>query len=367
MVDVPTRSDGVVTLRAHTEDDVEALLEQCTDPVTIEGTTVPVPYSLDDAKRFVREITPGSWESGHEWGFAVEADGRYAGTVVLRPMEDRRAEVAYASHPWARGRGLMERALRLLLDWGFDDQGLATVIWWAHVGNWGSRKLAESVGFSIDGTVRQWLPQRGELRDAWVGSLRADEPRTFRTPWLTTPVLAGGGLVLRELTEVDVPRIVEACSDDRTQHWLGRLPDPYTDDAARAFLETLREKRATNGGVTWAITEPEASGDLLLGNISVFDHTPEVEVEIGYWAHPSARGQGVLTRAVPLVTAYAFETLGVNRIKIMAAVGNVASRHVIEANGFRQTGVERLGTQVKDGYADLALYDLLREEWRERR
>lgn len=367
MVDVPTISDGVVTLRAHAEVDVEALLEQCRDALTIEGTTVPVPYSLDDAKRFVREITPGAWETGAEWAFAVEADGRYAGTVVLRPMEDRRAEVAYASHPWARGRGLMERALQLLLGWGFDDRGLATVIWWAHVGNWGSRKLAESVGFRIDGTVRHWLPQRGDLRDAWVGSLRADEPRTFRTPWLTTPVLADGGLVLRELTDADVPRIVEACADERTQHWLGRLPDPYTDDAARAFLETVREKRATNGGVTWAITEPEASGDLLLGNVSVFDHTPEVEVEIGYWAHPSARGQGVLTRALPLVTAYAFETLGVNRVKVMAAVGNAASRHVIEASGFQQTGVERLGTQVKDGYADLALYDLLREEWRERR
>ena len=363
MVDVPALSDGVVTLRAHTEDDVVALVEQCTDPLTIEGTTVPVPYSLDDAKRFVREITPGAWEAGHEWSFAVEAEGRYAGTVVLRPMEDRRAEVAFASHAWARGRGLMERALRLLLGWGFDEGGLATVIWWAHVGNWGSRKLAESVGFSIDGTVRQWLPQRGELRDAWVGSLRADEPRAFRTPWLSTPVVAADGLMLRELTGADVPRIVEACSDERTQHWLGGLPDPYTDDDARAFLESVREKLATNGGVTWAITEPEVSGDLMLGNISVFDHTPEVEVEIGYWAHPAGRGRGVMTRAVPLVTAYAFETLRVNRVKVMAAVDNAASRHVIEANGFHQTGIERLGTRVKDGYADLALYDLLREEW----
>ena len=40
----------------------------------------------------------------------------------------------------------------------------------------------------------------------------------------------------------------------------------------------------------------------------------------------------------------------------------MASRRVIEANGFRFYGVERLGAWVRDDSADMALYDLLAEE-----
>lgn len=362
---VPTLTDGTVTLRKHTEDDVDAIVEQCADPETIAWTTVPTSYGLDDAKRFVRETMPGGWAAGQEWGFAVEVDGRYAGTVMLRPGSEGVAEIAFASHPRARGTGAMRRATLLLLDYGFG-HGVRSVVWWAHTGNWGSRKLVASVGFSFDGTVRAHLVQRGELKDAWVGTLLPDDPREFRTPWLDVPRLEDNGLVLRQMTEADVPRIVEACSHETTQHWLGRLPRPYGERQARGYLEDQLEKRATNAGLTWAITEPTASGDALLGAISLFDHTPEVEVEIGYWMHPDVRGRGVMTRAVPVVTSYAFEGLGVRRVKVFAAVANTASRRVIEANGFKQSGIERLGTQLLDGYADLAIYDLLREEFEAR-
>lgn len=361
---VPTLTDGTVTLRRHGEDDVDLVLEQCRDPETVRWTTVPTPYSLDDAKRFVREVVPGGWETGAEWGFAVEVDGRYGGTVLLRPSPDGVGEIAFAAHPSIRGTGAMRRAVLLLVDWAFA-QGIGSIVWWAHVGNWASRKLVASVGFAVEGTVRRHLGQRGELRDGWVATLLPDDPRDFRTPWLEVPRLADDVVVLREMTEADLPRVVEACSDERSRRWLGRLPSPYTIETGLAFLETQRERRATGTGVQWAIADPVDDG--LLGTISLFDHVRGVEAEVGYWAHPDARGRGVMTHAVPLVTAYAFDGLGVAKVKAGAATGNVASLHVIEACGFRRYGVERLGTEVLAGRADLALYDLLAEEWRERR
>src|SRR4051812_34973502 len=164
--DVPTLTDGVVTLRRHREADVDAVVEQSRDPLSRRWTKVPHPYGRDDARRFVRDVMPGGWAADQEWAFAVEAvdDGaaRYAGTVSLRSEGEGRAEIAYGSHPWARGHGIMERALRLLLAWGFSPvqeggRGLDTVIWWAEVGNWSSRRLAWKVGFPCDGTVRRWL------------------------------------------------------------------------------------------------------------------------------------------------------------------------------------------------------------------
>ncbi|MGA8845304.1 MAG: GNAT family N-acetyltransferase, partial [Nocardioides sp.] len=208
--------------------------------------------------------------------------------------------------------------------------------------------------------LRHSYEHRGELNDAWIGALLAQEPRTPSKRWLEAIPLQGDGLRLRALRDDDVPRIVEACSDERTQHWLGQMPSPYTADDAQTWLELNTEGQATGTKVTWAIADPDT--DLLLGVINIFDIGP-VNAEIGYWAHPEARGRGVMRAAMRLTTQHAFIGLGLARIRAFAALDNAASRHVIEAVGLKQTGVERLGTTLRTGPADVAIYDVLAEEW----
>jgi len=367
MIQVPTLTDGVVTLRAHAESDIGACLEQSVDPLSVRWTRVPVPYTRDDAKRFVREAMPGGWATDEEWGYAVEAlddDGtpRYAGTVSLRNEGLGRAEIAYGAHPWARGRGIVERALRLLLDWGFSERDLQTVIWWAEHGNWASRKTAWRLGFSCDGTLRKWQPVRDGLVDAWVGGLTREDPREPRGPWLTAPRITGHGIVLRAHRPDDLDRVVQACNDERAAHWLAALPVPYTDDHARQFLHNRIEEHASARGMHWAVAD-EVS-DLLLGTISLNDLAGQSGPEIGYWAHPDARGRGVITEAVRLAARHAFIDvadggLGHPKVRLVSAVDNTASRRVAEANGFREVGVERLGTVCRDGRHDTVVYDLV--------
>jgi RimJ/RimL family protein N-acetyltransferase len=369
--DVPRLTDGVVTLRAHTRDDVTALHEQANDAVMLQWTTVPHPSTLETAREFATHLIPEGWRTDREWAFAVEApddDGapRFVGTVSLRNEREGRAEVAYGSHPWARGRGYVVRALELLLEWGFRERGLRTVIWWAHKGNWASRKVAWRLGFSFDGTVRQWLTQRGELRDAWVGALTSEDERRPRHPWLEVPRVMGEKVALRELRESDVPSIVEACSDERTSYWLSEMPQPYTEADAHTYLESRREQRATGAGLTWAVADPE-SGDLL-GSIALMDLAPGDDAEIGYWTHPAARGRGVMTEACGLVVRHGFVPvddggLGLRRLRIEAAAGNLASQQVIERNGFVATGRHRQGSRRRDGSSeDMLTYDLLASE-----
>ena len=71
-----------------------------------------------------------------------------------------------------------------------------------------------------------------------------------------------------------------------------------------------------------------------------------------------------MTRAMGMVVRHLFDDVGVRRVSAGAAVDNTASRRVIEANGLRQFGIERLGTVVRTGRADIAWYDVLVEEWR---
>jgi RimJ/RimL family protein N-acetyltransferase len=344
LVTAPTLTDGVVTLSGHREDDVEAVVEQSRDPLSRRWTKVPDPYGRDDALRFVREAMPGGWASGQEWGFAVEApdaDGtlRYAGTVSLRNEGEGRAEIAYAAHPWARGRGTMQRALELLLAWGFSpvsDGGreLDTVIWWAEVGNWASRRLAWRVGISCDGTVRRWLRNRDGRVDAWVGSLYRDDAREPRTPWLDVPRIEGERVRLRRHRDDDLDRMHEGATDPVTAYWLGRIPQPYDREQARVFLAHRSEGMAAGTDLHWMLADPDTDG--LLGTVSLMHAV--IDVEDG--------------------------GLGLHRVYATAAVDNVASRRVLEAAGFTLIGTERRSVLVRDGMHDGAAYELLAEDFR---
>ena len=230
----------------------------------------------------------------------VEARGQVRRHVALRNKGDRRGEIAYGSHPWVRGTGHVEHALRMLLDWGFREKDLATVIWLANVGNWASRRVAWKLGFAFEGTLRQWLSHRGELRDAWVGTLLSGDPREPQGRWIDDAVLERGGVRLRPFREDDAPRVVEACREERTTRWLAELPAPYTEDDALSFIHGRTGLRASGRGLSWAVADPAT--DALLGSVGLFDVTDDLAFgEVGYWTHPEARGRGVMTAAVGLV------------------------------------------------------------------
>lgn len=370
---IPTLTDGVVRLRPPNDDDIEGSWEQCQDPVSQRWTNIPVPYSRDDARTYLRHIIPGGWETDREWGFVVEAvddtgTARFAGTISLRNEGERRAEIAYGSHPWARGLGVMDRALRLLLDWGFVERDLQTVIWLARRGNWASRRLAWKLGFGVEGTLRHWLPQRGALADTWVGTLRRGEAMTPRHTWLVPPRITSGPIVLRETIDADTPRLVEALNDETVQRYGQRIREAAPHDETTVRERTLGILEESARGVTLAWTVADTQTDELLGWIALFGIHPGREAEVGYWAHPAARGRGAISRACRMLARHAFIDvedggMGLHRLTANVAVVNEASQHVAESAGFVRIGLERQSTLLPDGsYVDAVLFDQLRAD-----
>ncbi|MBA2773611.1 MAG: GNAT family N-acetyltransferase, partial [Nocardioidaceae bacterium] len=220
------------------------------------------------------------------------------------------------------------------------------------------------------GTVRRWLDHRGEYPNAWVGALHRDDPREPTTDWLTPPRLVGERVALRPKRHADVPRIVEGCRDPQAQHWLSFLPSPYAEQDARDYLARIQLGQAEGSLLQWAVADPETNA--IVGNVG-FPRMQRGNAEVGYWTHPDARGRGVMTEAVSLAARHAFTPpadggLGINRLFIKAAAGNVASQQVARANGFTEYGRERAAERLGDGsYTDMVLFDLLRDEWDGRR
>lgn len=350
-----------VTLRAHQPSDVADIVQACNDAEITRWTTVPTPeggYATADAEEFL-ELVAASWTSGEQLNWVVEAErdtkSVFCGGIHLADHGNGESEVGFLLHPAARGRGLMSSAVRLVRDYALDVAGFDVVRWRALPGNWASRRVAAAAGFVFDGTVRRSLLHRGELRDAWMATITADDPRG-PLAWLDVPVLGDRQVRLRPFLESDADRIVQSCSDPRTRYWLVSIPQPYGLPEALDYLESTREQAARHTGLVWCIADPV--DDRCLGSISLDGFGGYARrAEIGYWAHPDARGAGVAAAAARLVTAYAEEQGLVDSLLIRCAAGNGASRHVAQAAGFAQAGVLPAAEPVGGGrLADLVLY-----------
>jgi RimJ/RimL family protein N-acetyltransferase len=173
----PELRDGPdLTLRCPLPDDIDDIVAQCRDPEFQRWTSVPVPYDKTNAQEFLERVVQ-EWRANVAT-FAIVHEGRFAGSVDLRFDGVGGAEVGFGLGPWARGKGVMSRALRLALAWSFELPGVEVVHWKAQVGNWPSRRVARRCGFRMEGAVRGLLEQRGERRDGWIGSLRCGDPLT---------------------------------------------------------------------------------------------------------------------------------------------------------------------------------------------
>ncbi|MGC4939955.1 GNAT family N-acetyltransferase [Kribbella sp. DT2] len=111
-------------------------------------------------------------------------------------------------------------------------------------------------------------------------------------------------------------------------------------DAARTYLAAARSRRSENRSIQLAIT---TDGQTPCGEILLFPTGPNgrdpngPHAELAYAIGAAYRRQGVATRAVRLITEYAYQHLGMEQVILRIHPDNVASAAVARATGFHLT------------------------------
>jgi ribosomal-protein-alanine N-acetyltransferase len=228
--------------------------------------------------------------------------------------------------------------------------------------------VAWATGFTFHGTIKQYLPQRGERLDAWTGSLRKTDDRTPKHKWHVAPVLESGRLRLRPRSHSDGPRLWEALHDERSRHFAGRAPWIRDIQGPDHLVLRALEANARGERFDWTIADPET--DEFIGQIQLFGMGgPDVtKAEVGYSVHPSRRGQGLLTEALGMVVDWAFSPagLGLRRLTLITATTNKASRHAAESTGFTHVATEPEAFPTgESGFTDEAIYARINPDWTE--
>ncbi|MEV4869177.1 GNAT family N-acetyltransferase [Streptomyces syringium] len=119
-------------------------------------------------------------DSGRIYG--IWADGTLVGGVLFRTFdaEAGTCEVGCWLEESAVGRGLVTRAIRLLIDWAVDVRGIHRVEWLAASTNTASVNVAQRLGMVRDAVLRESNLYRGVRHDMEIWSVLAPAWRELR-------------------------------------------------------------------------------------------------------------------------------------------------------------------------------------------
>jgi len=163
-------------LRPFGLEDVDDVFAYAQDPEWSRFLrTLPRPYRIDDAKRFVARQLLLDREQHPAW--AVVLGETVIGGINLRvQLEHGRAELGYAIARAHWNKGFCSEAARAVIDAAFaTHDGLNRVFARADADNRASQRVMEKVGMTREGVLRMNRIERGEAVDeAWFSILRRE-------------------------------------------------------------------------------------------------------------------------------------------------------------------------------------------------
>jgi RimJ/RimL family protein N-acetyltransferase len=148
------------------------------------GEHVPLPSVVTDlqsARTFLQVYADKqAADSGRLYG--IWLDGKLVGGMMFRLFDAAagNCEAGCWLEPSVVGRGLVMRACRVLIDWAVDERGIHRVNWLVSSANTASIKVAERLGMTRDGVLREEYLYRGVRQDTEVWSVLAPEWRQGR-------------------------------------------------------------------------------------------------------------------------------------------------------------------------------------------
>ncbi len=114
----------------------------------------------------------------------IWTDGTLVGAVIFRTMDltNGVAEAGCWLEPSAVGKGLATTAARVIVDWAIVERGIHRVEWYVSATNLPSIAVAQRLGMTKEGVLRESYPYRGKRHDMEIWAVLAPEWRAAQAP-----------------------------------------------------------------------------------------------------------------------------------------------------------------------------------------
>jgi RimJ/RimL family protein N-acetyltransferase len=168
--------------------------------------------------------------------------------------------------------------------------------------------------------------------------------------------LHGNDFKLRGWKEEDAAALQRHANNTNVSDFLfDRFPSPYTMDEA---VKWIKLKLNQSPVVNFVI---DVNGELagVIG-IDQRDDIYRKSPLLGYWLREDYWGKGIMTGAVKLVTAYAFENLDIVRLQAGVLGNNPRSMRVLEKAGYIKEGILKNNIVKKGLILDEHIYGFVK-------
>jgi RimJ/RimL family protein N-acetyltransferase len=173
------------------------------------------------------------------------------------------------------------------------------------------------------------------------------------------PMLADEAIRLGPLTPAHKPELETLVHDEGVRRYT-RVPTEPPADFVETWLGFYESgwREGTRAG--FAVETHD--GEFLGLGMFVRLESEGRQGEIGYVIGPAARGRGIATRTLRLLTDWGFSQLELERIELWIDVTNPASERVAERIGYVREGVLRSYWFKEDIRCDFGVWSRLRSD-----
>ena len=146
-----------MTLRRYRPEDAEQLHQRLgTDPAMYKYSGWNPYATLEMAQETVNRFIAG-YDDEHSYSWVMDSDDVVVGTIGAYDYQDDHIEVGFSIVKGWQGRGLATEALRKVLEYLTENEGILCVTAWCASENIGSRRVLEKAGMRFVRTEKDGL------------------------------------------------------------------------------------------------------------------------------------------------------------------------------------------------------------------
>lgn len=169
--------------------------------------------------------------------------------------------------------------------------------------------------------------------------------------------LSDGTITVRLVTVDDTDAMYDAVTSSIAEiyPWMEWCHPEYSRDESRQWL-VFQEEQQRNG-IEYACAIIDNASGQLLGTVGINQiNRLHRFANLGYWVRTSATRRGIATAATCLLATFGLTELELERVEIVAAVDNHASRRVAERSGALLEGILRKRLRIHGRSHDAAMH-----------
>ena len=161
---VELRTERLILRRYRIEDAADLYRYLGTDPAMYEYSGWNPYATLEMAQETVRGFID-CYDDGHVYSWVMDVEDVIVGTIGAYDYKDDRIEVGFSIVQGWQGRGFATEALKKVLEYLTENEGISCVTAWCAAENIGSQKVLEKAGMQLVRIEKDGLAVGGSIYD----------------------------------------------------------------------------------------------------------------------------------------------------------------------------------------------------------